>query len=86
MSLKSFFAKIILGKIVKNIGLEEGKMDSKYWYKSKTIWAAIVTAIIGAIQPISAAFGHPIVIPSWVLEVLVGLGLYGLRTASKDIV
>ncbi len=58
---------------------------SKPWYQSKTIWAAIVTALVGAVQPISAAFGHPMSTPLWIIEVLMGLGLYGLRTANTTI-
>lgn len=58
---------------------------TKPWYQSKTIWSAIVTAILGAIQPVSAAFGHPIAVPLWIIEVLTGLGLYGLRTGDAKI-
>lgn len=58
---------------------------TRKWYQSKTVWTAIVTAIIGAIQPVSTAFGHPLNIPSWVLEVLGGIGLYSLRVGDKPI-
>ncbi len=58
---------------------------SKKWYQSKTVLAAIVTAIVGAVQPVSAAIGHPIAVPLWIIEVLTGLGLYGLRTATQPI-
>lgn len=60
-------------------------VPTKPWYQSKTIWAAIVTALVGIIQPISAAFGHPMSMPLWVVELLTGLGLYGLRTATTTI-
>ncbi len=53
----------------------------KPWYKSKAKIAAVVTVIVGAIQPLSTAFGHPIVIPNWVIEALIGLGIYGVRDA-----
>ena len=55
------------------------------WYKSKTILTAIVTVIVGAIGPISTAFGYPINIPEWVLSLLVGMGLYTARTSKTDI-
>ena len=51
----------------------------KKWYASKTIWAAIVTGIIGVLL----AFG--IEVPPWVITALAGLGVYGRATASKDI-
>lgn len=60
-------------------------MPSKPWYQSKTVWAAIITALCGAVQPVSAAFGHPMSMPLWIIEVLTGLGLYGLRTADTKI-
>jgi len=54
---------------------------AKSKWKSKAFLAAAVTVIVGAIQPISSALGHPIEVPNWVVEVLVGLGLYGVRDA-----
>lgn len=101
MSLKTLFlTKFIEGKLpnwmYRLIGKEvskkmENKMedtpitDTKPLWKSKTVWVAIITAIVGAIQPISTALGHPLVIPSWVLEFLAGMGLYSLRTADTKI-
>ncbi len=55
------------------------------WYKSKTIWSALIGVVLGAIQPVSAALGHPIVVPTWVFELLAGMGLYSLRTANQEI-
>ena len=60
-------------------------METKPWYKSKAVWAAIVTAVLGGIQPISAAFGHPIAVPLWVIEVLAGFGIYSIRTGNEPI-
>jgi hypothetical protein len=80
----SWINRLIGKKIASKLELTEGTVD-KQWYKSKTIWAAVITAIIGVIQPVSSAFGHPIVIPQWVLDVLIGMGLYGLRTATTTI-
>lgn len=53
--------------------------ETKSKWKSKAVWSAILTAIVGAIQPVSTALGHPIVVPQWVVEVLIGMGIYGLR-------
>ncbi len=47
----------------------------KDWYKSKTVWAAVVTAIVGILQ----ALGVPIY--SEIYAVLAALGLYGIRDA-----
>jgi len=80
----------LIGKqLAKKLNLtEENNMaatETKPWYRSKTIWAAIITAIIGAIQPVSASMGHPMSVPLWIIEVLIGFGLYGLRTSTTDI-
>ena len=76
--------KLIGKEASKKLGLGDS-MDTKKWYKSKTIWASIVTVILGGIGPISTAFGHPIAIPEWVISLLVGMGLYTARTATTDI-
>ncbi len=60
-------------------------VETKKWYQSKAVWSALVTALLGAIQPVSAAFGHPIAVPLWIIEVLAGLGIYGIRTADKPV-
>lgn len=57
--------------------------EAKPWYKSKAKLAAIIGVILAAVTPISTAFGHPIVVPNWVLEFLAGVGLYGLRDAIQ---
>ncbi len=78
----------LAGKILaKKINLREDNMadDSKKWYQSKAVWAAILTALVGAIQPVSAAFQHPIAVPLWIIEVLTGFGIYGIRTGDKTI-
>ncbi len=54
-------------------------MDGKKWYQSKAVWTAITGAILGGIQPISTAFGHPITVPAWVYETLGAFGLYAVR-------
>ena len=60
-------------------------MNGKRWFESKTVWVAIVGAILGAIQPVSAAAGHPVIVPAWVYEVLGAFGIYGLRVGDKPI-
>lgn len=86
----SWIARLIGKDIANKIGLEDIKMtdttiDTKPWFKSKTIWAAIVTGILGALGPISTAFGHPVVVPQWILDVLIGMGIYTARTSTSTI-
>lgn len=54
-------------------------------WKSRTFWIAVVGVVLGAIQPISAALGHPITVPTYVYEVLAGMGLYTLRAGNTPI-
>lgn len=63
-------------------------MDSKKWYASKTIWAGIITALVGAAQTIGLQFGFDLLanpIASTVLSILGVLGIYGRTTASTAI-
>lgn len=53
------------------------------WYESKTKISAILMVVIYAVNNLSPALGHPIVIPDEVYKVLEALGLYGLRDAIK---
>lgn len=59
--------------------------ETKPKWKSKTVWAAVIGAVLAAVQPVSAALGHPVTIPAWVFELLGGMGLYGLRSADKPL-
>jgi len=78
--------KLAAKKASKKLGLQEGKlMDAKKWYQSKAVLSAIIACILGGVTGISTALNHPIVIPDWVYTILVGLGLYGLRTGDKPI-
>lgn len=56
--------------------MEERIMD-KNWYKSKAVWAAVATAIVGILQALGVAIPHE------AYAVLAGLGLYGVRDAQK---
>lgn len=83
---EKLIATIIGKKIVSKLNLYEGvAMPTKPWYQSKAVWSAVLMTVVGAIQPVSAALGHPIVVPQWIIDVLAGLGIYGLRTATAPI-
>lgn len=59
-------------------------IDLKPFWQSKAKMAAIITAVVASIQPISTAFGHPYQLPLWIIEFLMGVGLYGIRDAIKN--
>ena len=52
----------------------------KPWYMSKAIWAAVITGGLGILD----AFG--IQVPTGLYVILASFGLYGLRTAKKEII
>lgn len=58
---------------------EDNDMEGKSMWQSKAVWTAIVGVVLGAVQPISTALGHPVIIPAYIYEVLAGFGLYALR-------
>jgi len=45
----------------------------KDWYKSKAVWSAIAIGVIGILTAIG------VVVPEWVTQVLIALGIYGIR-------
>lgn len=83
---EKLIATFVGKKIIKSLNLQEGTaMDTKKPWQSKAVWSAVLMAIIGAIQPISMALGHPISVPNWIIELLIGMGIYGVRTGDKPI-
>jgi uncharacterized membrane protein len=63
-------------------------MNSKDWYKSKGMWAGIITALVGAAQTIGLQFGFDLLgnpIASTVLSILGVLGVYGRVSATTSI-
>jgi hypothetical protein len=55
------------------------KTNIKEWYKSKTVWTAIITGVLGVIEALGLN------IPNEVFVFLGSFGLYSLRTATKEI-
>lgn len=87
MIFEGLIARFIGHKISNKIDLQEGIVETKKWYQSKSIWVAVVAAVLSITQAVGNAIGHPIVIPSWVYEFLGAMGLYSLRTGvDKPIV
>lgn len=54
-------------------------MTQKKWYKSKAIWAAVITGILGILD----AFG--LKIPTELYVILGSFGIYGLRKAKTEV-
>ena len=57
--------------------------DKKPFWKSKAKMSALIIAVLGCVQPVSTAFGHPFQVPLWVYEMLAGIGIYGVRDAIQ---
>lgn len=55
--------------------------DSKKWFRSKTVWAGIVSILVAAYNAAAAAFALP-PIPEFVYGLLGALGIYGRATAD----
>ena len=61
---------------------------TKSWWQSKTVWAAIITALIGAADVILKQFGvdiNSLPYVGAVLAILGALGIYGRVTATTTI-
>lgn len=69
--------KIVAWFVGKKIITATGQMDAV----SKTKLVAIVGVLMTAIPQIATAWGHPIVIPSWLIQILGYTGLWTLRDA-----
>jgi hypothetical protein len=59
-------------------------MDTKNWWKSKTIWVGIVAVIIAAYNTASTTFGLP-AIPEFVFGILGIFGVYARTTTTTTI-
>lgn len=64
---------------------DEKPMETKVWYKSKTILAAIVAGLIVIYNGIAPGLGWPFPIPEWIIAILSGIGVYGRATADTTI-
>jgi len=59
-------------------------METKQWWKSKTIWSAVLAVLITAYNAVAPGQHWP-AIPEQVYVLLTAFGLYGLRTANTTI-
>ncbi len=79
---ENLIARIIGTRIAKAANLQEdAQMETKPWYQSKTMWTAVIAALVGVYQAIGTI--HPLpAIPDWIYSLLGAAGLVGLRTAN----
>ena len=59
-------------------------METKPWYKSKTILSGIVTVIVAAYNSAAGQFNLPI-IPEFIYGILAALGIYGRTSGTTKI-
>lgn len=77
-------------KIAKKLDLQEGVVETKKWYQSKTILSDIVTILVALYASIGATLAPTMgwtlpPIPEWVFVILGAIGIYGRKTASATI-
>ncbi len=84
MWIPKFLVNMFGHKIADELKLEEGAMPTKSWYKSKTIWVAAVSAMIGIYNSIAQVKGLP-PIPELVYTLLGAIGVYTRSTADTKI-
>jgi hypothetical protein len=63
----------------------DGQVETKVWYKSKTILSAIVAGLIVIYNGIAPGLGWPSPIPEWIIAILSGIGIYSRVTANTTI-
>jgi hypothetical protein len=59
-------------------------METKSWWRSKTIWAGVVAVILAGYGTAATQFGLPPV-PEWIFALLGALGVYGRTTANTTV-
>ena len=79
--MPNWIAKLIGKFASKKLNLQEGTVETKKWYTSKTVWVGIVTGVLGIYMSIP---GLP-PIPEWVFAILGGMGIYTRVTATTKI-
>lgn len=85
MKVPDWILRLFARKVAKSLDLrEDDNMETKAWYKSKTILSAIVAALIGIYNAVGSIQNLP-AIPDWVFTILAAIGIYGRATAETKI-
>ena len=58
-------------------------METKAWYKSKTIWMGMITALVAALVQFQVVLENADGVPSWLLGI-VGAAIILLRMVTKQ--
>lgn len=86
---QNIVAKFVGQRISKAADLKEGQMETKNWYKSKTIWSDIATVAVSIVGLVDVHFtgGKIATNPAYqmILAVLGGMGIYTRSTAHTKI-
>ena len=87
---KNLIARKAGKKIAREIGLQEGNVEKRAWFRSKTVWSGVLAVLVagynGVREPVGAQFGVTLPpIPEWAFALLGGLGIYGRATAQGPI-
>lgn len=85
MKIPDFLLKFAGRKVADKLDLQEAdKMETKAWYKSKTVIAGVLAGVIGIYNTLSTAKNWP-PIPDFVYTLLGAMGVYGRVTAETKI-
>lgn len=83
--IPDFLLKIIGRRVGDKINLQENStMETKPWYQSKSIWTAVIGALIGLYNAIGAVKNLPPV-PDWIFTILGAIGIYTRSTVTTKI-
>lgn len=86
MGIPDWLLKILGKKIAKKLNLQEGKMDgTKKWYLSKTLYAVVVSGLIGVYLQLIQNGVHLPQIPAWIITLLSAAGFYSRATATDKL-
>lgn len=91
MKLPNWVYRFVGTRLSDKLDLKEGiPVDTKKWYQSKTIWSGVATILFGTYELTRAHLAPNMgwalpEIPSWVLTILGGMGIYGRMVGTKQI-
>ena len=90
MKIPDFVLRFIGRTAADKIGLQEGTVENKKWYASKTVWAGVIAVLVSVYNSVGTDLA-PVLnfklppIPDWVFTLLGAMGVYGRLTADKKI-
>ncbi|MDD4892380.1 MAG: hypothetical protein PHH73_00075 [Candidatus Rickettsiella isopodorum] len=82
--IKKWILQIIGKNVSSEIGLVEGAMDSKSWYKSKTLWSVVLNGVVAVIQVVKPELMNTQVATTLIV-ILTAMGIYGRTSANTTL-